>query len=69
MATGIALGANLDFKSALIALTIGDIFLLIVMSLTGYVGAKTGLGSMPLFRLTTGKFGTYIASLIVHLLR
>ncbi|NLC68344.1 MAG: cytosine permease [Clostridiaceae bacterium] len=65
MATGIALGANLDFKSALIALTIGDIFLLIVMSLTGYVGAKTGLGSMPLFRLTTGKFGTYIASLII----
>jgi len=65
MATGIALGANMDFKSALLALTIGDIILLIVMSLTAYVGARTGLGSMPLFRLTTGKLGTYVASLII----
>ncbi|MDD2574444.1 MAG: cytosine permease [Firmicutes bacterium] len=65
MATGIALGANLDFRTALLALTIGDIILLFVMSFTAYVGAKTGLGSMPLFRLTTGKFGTYIASFII----
>lgn len=65
MATGIALGANMDFKSALLALTIGDLILLVVMSLTAYVGAKTGLASMPLFRFTTGKVGTYIASLII----
>jgi len=65
MATGIALGSNMDFKSAILALTIGDIILLIVMSLTAYVGAKTGLGSMPLFRFTSGKVGTYIASLII----
>lgn len=65
MATGVALGANLDFKSAITALIIGNLLLWFIMSLTAYVGAKTGLGAMPLFRLTSGKVGSYIASLII----
>ncbi|BAS28148.1 cytosine permease [Limnochorda pilosa] len=65
MATGVALGSSLDFKTALLALFIGDILLLVVMGLTGYVGARTGLASMPLFRFTAGRVGTYVASAII----
>jgi len=65
LATGTALGSSLDFKDALIALSIGDIVLLAVMIMTVYIGSKTGLAAMSLIRFTVGRVGTYIFSAVI----
>ena len=48
LATGTALGSSMKFRDALIALTIGDIILVVVMIMTVYIGSKTGLAAMSL---------------------
>ena len=65
LATGTALGSSLNFKDAMIALSVGDIVLVVMMISTVYIGAKTGLASMPLIRFTVGRVGTYIFSAII----
>lgn len=65
LATGTALGSSLTFSDAMIALSIGDIILLVMMICTVYIGSKTGLSSMPLLRFTMGRVGTYICSAII----
>lgn len=65
LATGTALGSSLDFKNALIALSIGDIILVATMICTVYIASKTGLASMQLIRFTVGRVGTYIFSAVI----
>ena len=65
LATGTALGSSLTFSDAMIALSIGDIILVVMMIATVYIGSKTGLSSMPLLRFTMGRVGTYICSAII----
>jgi len=65
MYTGVALGTNMTFRESLIALTIGNVVLLVIMALTAYIGAKTGLATAPLFRMAIGRFGTYLFSAII----
>ena len=60
LATGTALGSSMNFRDALIALSIGDIILVVVMIMTVYIGSKTGLAAMSLIRFTVGRIGTYI---------
>lgn len=67
MYTGLVLGSNLPFWDALRALCWSNVMLLIVMSSTAYVGAKTGLSSTLLFRRVLGKWGTILFSLILAL--
>lgn len=52
LATGTALGSSMKFRDALIALSIGDIILVVVMIMTVYIGSKTGLAAMSLIRFT-----------------
>ena len=65
LATGTALGSSMKFRDALIALSIGDIILVVVMIMTVYIGSKTGLAAMSLIRFTVGRVGTYIFSAII----
>lgn len=65
LATGTALGSSLTFSDAMIALSIGDIILVVIMVATVYIGSKTGLSSMPLLRFTMGRVGTYVCSAII----
>lgn len=65
LATGTALGSSMNFRDALIALSIGDIILVVVMIMTVYIGSKTGLAAMSLIRFTVGRVGTYIFSAII----
>ena len=69
LATGTALGSSMKFRDALIALSIGDIILVVVMIMTVYIGSKTGLAAMSLIRFTVGRVGTYIFSAIICDLR
>lgn len=65
LATGTALGSSLNFRDALIALSIGDIILVAMMIMTVYIGSKTGLAAMSLIRFSVGRVGTYIFSAII----
>ena len=65
LATGTALGSSMKFSDAMIALSIGDIILIIMMIATVYIGSKTGLASMALIRFSVGRVGTYIFSAII----
>ena len=67
LATGTALGSSMKFRDALIALSIGDIILVVVMIMTVYIGSKTGLAAMSLIRFTVGRnlyfLGDYLCDL------
>ncbi|MDI6823073.1 MAG: cytosine permease [Bacillota bacterium] len=65
MYTGVALGANVPFAEAVRALIIGNILLVVMMTLTAYIGAKSGLSTTPLLRFTAGRFGAALFSLVV----
>ena len=58
LATGTALGSSLSFRDALIALSIGDLVLIVMMICTVYIGSKTGLAAMSLVRFSVGRVGT-----------
>mgnify|MGYP000932544310 CR=1 FL=1 len=49
--------ASMDFKSAILAIVIGHIAGFILMSLSGLIGARTGLSAMEATKLSFGKIG------------
>ena len=49
--------ASMDFKSAILAIIIGHIAGFILMSLSGLIGARTGLSAMEATKLSFGKIG------------
>lgn len=49
--------ASMDFKSAILAIIIGHIGGFILMSLSGLIGARTGLSAMEATKLSFGKIG------------
>lgn len=49
--------ASMDFKSAILAIVIGHIAGFILMSLSGLIGARTGLSAMEATKLSFGKVG------------
>lgn len=49
--------ASMDFKSAILAIVIGHIAGFILMSLSGFIGARTGLSAMEATKLSFGKVG------------
>lgn len=49
--------ASMDFKSAILAIIIGHIGGFILMSLSGIIGARTGLAAMETTKLSFGKVG------------
>ena len=65
LATGTALGSSLNFRDALIALSIGDLVLIVMMICTVYIGSKTGLAAMSLVRFSVGRVGTYVFSAVI----
>ncbi len=65
MYTGVALGANVPFAEALRALIIGNVLLVVMMTATAIIGAKSGLSTTPLLRFTAGRYGAVIFSLVV----
>lgn len=65
MYTGVALGANVPFSQALRALIIGNILLVVMMTLTAYIGARSGLSTTPLLRFTAGRYGAALFSVVV----
>ena len=65
LATGTALGSSLSFRDALIALSIGDLVLVVMMICTVYIGSKTGLAAMSLVRFSVGRVGTYVFSAVI----
>ncbi|ACV29419.1 Cytosine permease [Anaerococcus prevotii] len=49
--------ASMDFKSAILAIIIGHIAGFILMSLSGLIGARTGLSAMEATKLSFGRLG------------
>lgn len=49
--------ASMDFKSAILAIIIGHIGGFILMSLSGLIGARTGISAMEATKLSFGKLG------------
>jgi cytosine permease len=64
MMVGLGLG---NLASVLLSYMLGEIILIIVMGLTGYLGARTGLSTPLMANFTFGRIGAIIVSLSIAL--
>ncbi len=64
MMVGLGLGS---LPSVLISYVLGEIILIVIMGLTGYLGAKTGLSTPLMANFTFGRSGAVIVSLSIAL--
>jgi cytosine permease len=65
---GGVVGAGTTFTTAITALALGNLFLVVVASLVGYVGYRTGLTSYLVSRVVFGLKGSVLVSLVLGVL-
>lgn len=63
--TGGQIGVNLGFTGGVVATSIAALILAAVGSVTGYVGAKTGLSTYMIARFTFGNHGAKITNFVI----
>jgi cytosine permease len=64
MMVGMGLGS---IPAVLLAYVLGELILIVMMALTGYIGAKSGLSTPLIARHSFGEVGSYIISLSIAL--
>jgi cytosine permease len=64
MMVGLGLG---NLSSVVLSYILGEIILIVIMGLTGYLGAKTGLSTPLMANFTFGRMGAVIVSLSIAL--
>lgn len=65
--TGAAIGINMTFKDAMIAILAADAFLIFIAVMTGLISYETGLSTSFLSRTAFGKKGSSIFSILLAL--